>query len=95
MKNSYKFLKKVNNERSPFGTPEMKLPQAELPLLFSPNSFDLFDISPVELSRQLTLIEFAKFRAIEPKECLGQKWNKKEKDQAPHILTVIKRFNQV
>ena len=54
-------------------------------------------VDPVELARQLSLIEHELFQAIKPWECLGQAWTKKAtRDQkAPHIMAMIQRFNQV
>jgi hypothetical protein len=55
------------------------------------------DVDPVELARQLTLIEYSLYRAIKPQECLGQAWNKKttRDDKAKNIMMMIQRFNQV
>eukprot|EP01112_Ceratiomyxa_fruticulosa_P003017 TRINITY_DN13423_c0_g1_i2.p1 TRINITY_DN13423_c0_g1~~TRINITY_DN13423_c0_g1_i2.p1 ORF type:complete len:698 (+),score=159.41 TRINITY_DN13423_c0_g1_i2:79-2172(+) len=54
------------------------------------------DFDPTEVARQLTLIEEKIFKSIELKECLGQAWNKADKDElAPNIVTMIRRFNLV
>eukprot|EP01112_Ceratiomyxa_fruticulosa_P004994 TRINITY_DN1555_c1_g1_i2.p1 TRINITY_DN1555_c1_g1~~TRINITY_DN1555_c1_g1_i2.p1 ORF type:complete len:1255 (+),score=287.94 TRINITY_DN1555_c1_g1_i2:114-3878(+) len=46
------------------------------------------------LALQLTLIEFGRFRAIQPQELLGQAWSKKNKEtRAPNVLKVIYTFN--
>lgn len=56
----------------------------------------LLDMHPTEIARQLTLIESHLFKQIRPKECLSQSWNKaKLKVDAPNILNLIDRFNQV
>ena len=56
----------------------------------------LLDIHPLEIARQLTLIETEIFRKIVPRECMGLAWSKKDaKDRAPNILTMINRFNIV
>jgi hypothetical protein len=52
--------------------------------------------SPKELARQLTLIEYRLFAAINPSECVSQHWMSKKKEQlAPNILKMISRFNEV
>ncbi|EGC38273.1 hypothetical protein DICPUDRAFT_53443 [Dictyostelium purpureum] len=54
------------------------------------------DLDPTEVARQLTLFESDLFRKIGAKECLGQAWNKQDKEEkAPNIVNFIKRFNQV
>ncbi len=76
-------------------------PPAILPAGFNPNggraSVKWMDVDPVELARQLTLIEYSLYRAIKPQECLGQAWAKKTSrdDKAKNIMTMIQRFNQV
>jgi hypothetical protein len=69
----------------------------EPPALISPKPKDTFkDFDPVEVARQLTLIEQGLYRSIETKECLNQGWNKSDKDErSPHIVAMIKRFNHV
>lgn len=48
------------------------------------------------VARQLTLIEYDLYNKIKPKECLGQAWNKPNKEQsAKHIVALINRFNKV
>ncbi|KAH3732741.1 Ras guanine nucleotide exchange factor [Pelomyxa schiedti] len=58
--------------------------------------FRLLDMPPLEVARQLTLIDFDLFSKILPKECLNQHWAKKGKnDNAPNLLAFIHRFNMV
>jgi len=38
----------------------------------------LSEVNPLEIARQLTLIEFELMSNIVPKECLNQNWNKKK-----------------
>eukprot|EP01107_Rhizomastix_libera_P014658 TRINITY_DN480_c0_g1_i1.p1 TRINITY_DN480_c0_g1~~TRINITY_DN480_c0_g1_i1.p1 ORF type:complete len:966 (-),score=285.56 TRINITY_DN480_c0_g1_i1:142-3039(-) len=53
-------------------------------------------IDPVEIARQLTLIEYNLYMKIRPQECLGCAWSKKDKEvTSPNILAMTKRFNQV
>lgn len=54
------------------------------------------DISPVELARQITIVDHELFAAIEPKECLKCVWSgKHQKELAPNILAMIDQFNRV
>jgi len=49
-----------------------------------------------EIAKQMTLIEFDTYKAIEPKELLNQAWNKAAlKQRAPNVLKMIARFNSI
>ena len=73
-----------------------KPPVPHLPMNLNSAKISLVDLHAEELARQLTLIEYDLYRKIKPKECLNQKWVKGDKDvNAPNILAMIKRFNQV
>eukprot|EP01113_Clastostelium_recurvatum_P035629 TRINITY_DN4990_c1_g1_i3.p1 TRINITY_DN4990_c1_g1~~TRINITY_DN4990_c1_g1_i3.p1 ORF type:complete len:716 (-),score=200.35 TRINITY_DN4990_c1_g1_i3:36-2183(-) len=63
----------------------------------TPKTPQFTDFDPVEVARQLTIIEQYLYRDIESnKECIGQAWNKADKDElAPHIVAMVKRFNLV
>jgi hypothetical protein len=62
----------------------------------STGNFDFLDLDSTEVARQLTLLDFAMFKAIKPQECMGQPWNKPEsKEKASNIKLMIGRFNQV
>lgn len=68
--------------------PESILPKGEI------KSF--FDVSPIELARQITILDHELFAAIEPKECLKCVWSgKQQKELAPNILKMIDQFNRV
>lgn len=57
-------------------------------------AYELLDVDPVELARQLTLIDYDLFGQIRPAELLNQSWNKpKLKHRSPHVLEMIQRFN--
>lgn len=63
--------------------------------IFSPN-LRWVDVDEEELARQLTLIEFEYFYKIRTSEFLHQSWSKvRLKHRAPHILSLIRRFNNV
>lgn len=50
------------------------------------------DLHPLEVARQLTLVEYSYYQKIEPKECLNQCWNKPGKETAaPNIIALIER----
>lgn len=54
------------------------------------------DVDPLELARQLTVIEWEIFRRIHPSETLGLAWNVKEKQHlAKNIISLIARANDV
>ena len=58
----------------------------------------LLQLDDVELARQLTLLDFSKFKSIQPRECLNQNWSKKAEIKqrlAPNILGMISQFNSV
>jgi len=78
---------------------EMQLkdaPQPILPSVFDGQTFDFIDIEPLEIARQLSIIEFSLFQKIAPKELLNQKWTKVEKETlAPGVISVTRRFNTV
>lgn len=59
-------------------------------------SKNILDWPALEVARQITLIDFNIFKKIEPKECLNQAWNSKNREtQAPNIAQMIKRFNKL
>ncbi|KAG0836182.1 hypothetical protein G6F57_009894 [Rhizopus arrhizus] len=69
----------------PADTPEPILPR-------NLNNFKLLDISAVEMARQLTLIDFRLFNAIQPLECLDKAWSR-EDSYAIHIQQSIQFCN--
>lgn len=53
-------------------------------------------IHPLEVARQLTIIEHELFRKIKPWEFLGQRFSRADKAiKAPGIMAMIRRFNDV
>jgi hypothetical protein len=70
---------------------DMSVPEGQL----SPVALFLA-LNESEIARQLTLIEFKIFEAIEPTELLNLSWNKPElKHRAPNILDMISRGNRL
>lgn len=70
--------------------------EAPPPVLPPSAHFTLMDLSPVEIARQITLIEYDLYCKIKPWECINQAWTKPTKNEkAPNIMEMIRRFNQV
>ena len=60
--------------------------------LIAPLDWQLFSLQlhPVEIARQVTLLEFDLFRAIRPSELVGSPWMKENKHQtSPNLLKMI------
>lgn len=54
------------------------------------------DVHPEEFARQITLLEIDLYIRINPRECVGQAWSKKDKTtRAPNITKLIAHFNHV
>ncbi|KAF2070563.1 hypothetical protein CYY_008110 [Polysphondylium violaceum] len=54
------------------------------------------EVDPIEIARQLTLIDSDLFRAINSKELLSLSWQKSDKEKrSPNLLKMIYRFNEV
>jgi len=71
---------------------------APAPVSIVPRSavFIFEDVKPIEVARQLTLMDYNLCRVIEPKEFLGLAWSKKDKEKrSPNLLRMITRFNLV
>eukprot|EP00762_Andalucia_godoyi_P007472 ANDGO_07803.mRNA.1 Ras guanine nucleotide exchange factor J len=69
-------------------------PKSLIPKVHSP-SLSILEWSPMEIARQMTLIESELFRKIEPKECLGNAFGKKNKNElAPNIIASVNHFNR-
>jgi hypothetical protein len=54
------------------------------------------DIDPLEIARQLCLIEFDLFSRIHPREFVGLSWMKDDKEiRAPNIIKMVRWSNHV
>jgi len=69
-------------------------PPSILPTKAQP-TFANFD--PLEIARQMTILEYMRYRQVQPRECLNQQWNLRDKEKArelaPHITEIIQAFN--
>ncbi|KAJ3390817.1 Kinesin-like protein kif22 [Lobulomyces angularis] len=64
--------------------------------LWEETKYKFMDWEPLELARQITLIEFEFFYAIKPREFLDLAWMKPDKDlKSPNIMKMVKWSNHV
>jgi len=58
--------------------------------------FSVLDWDPLEIARQLTLVEFTIYKTIQANELLDLHWTKKDKaEKAPNILNMIHTSNRI
>ncbi|PWY99569.1 hypothetical protein BCV70DRAFT_223969 [Testicularia cyperi] len=77
---------------------KMVLPHSAPPPILPKNikKLKLLEIDPLELARQLTLIESRLYNAVKPAECLGLKWTKPGNEiHARHIMESINTHNRI
>jgi son of sevenless len=71
-------------------------PKPLVPVDLPANHFSLIQCKPLEIARQLCLINFQTFKNITPREFLNQAWTKKNKHElAPNIMSMIDQFNRL
>ena len=82
------------------GTPKMKrlIRSEDIPNPILPKSlkrFTFFDLDPLEIARQLTLIESNMFAKIEPVELTKQEWSKKNGSLAVNVKAMTSMSTKV
>jgi son of sevenless-like protein len=81
----------IDDDKQPNNPPP---PEPLLPMFIKFNG--ICDLNPVEVARQITLVEASLFKAIKPHELLNQAWTKKDKEtKAPNALKMIRHSSRI
>lgn len=71
-------------------------PQPILPQIFRSTAFDLLDLAPLEVARQITLLQHGLLAKIDAKELLQERWTGPEGPvRAPNVAAFIANFNHL
>ncbi|KNC49780.1 cell division control protein [Thecamonas trahens ATCC 50062] len=92
-----KLLKLSDHGSGTMAVFDQKPPTVIMPKQLHPAQYTFLKLSPVELARQLTIMEFDLYRRIKPWEFLNQGWTKKDVTPlpSPHIVALTNHFNHV
>jgi hypothetical protein len=71
-------------------------PPPQFPAESEIERFNLWTLTPLELARQMALMEWDLWESVKPWEFLNQAWTKKDKEiRSPNIVAIIRHFNYV
>lgn len=71
-------------------------PPPIVPKVGAGKTLQLADINPIELARQMTLMEFELYSRIQPVDCLNKAWSQTDRPEAgANIKAMILTSNRV